>query len=122
MIAFSACNSDTSSQKNSGDEDFQIEKLFSSYYEKRLHFFPLEATQNGDHRFDDLLPNYITQSYRDTLKAFYSSTLDSLNLFRRENLSDNNQVSYDILKWDMEMAIEGLKFPDHLMPINQFWS
>ena len=29
MIAFSACNSDTSSQKNSGDEDFQIEKLLS---------------------------------------------------------------------------------------------
>lgn len=119
-----SCSSKNNADENSkqANADASIQKLFSSYYEHRLHLFPLDATSNGDHRFDDQLPNNITESFRDTLKQFYSSTLDSLNLFDRNSLTDNNQTSFDILQWDLKMNIEALKFPDHLMPINQFWS
>jgi uncharacterized protein (DUF885 family) len=36
-------------------------------------------------------------------------------------LSDRDRMSYDILNWDLDVAIEGFNFPDNLMPINQFW-
>ncbi len=105
-----------------GNDDIRIDSLFKKYYEQRLHLFPLEATQNGDHRFDDQLPNNITQSFRDTLKNFYASTLDLLAEFDRAALNLNNQTSFDILQWDLNENLEALKFPDQLMPINQFWS
>lgn len=119
-----SCSSDYSEEKNSShtNSDVSVQKLFRNYYEKRLQLFPLEATQNGDHRYDNLLPNNITESYRDTLRHFYSATLDSLNLFDRGSLNENNKTSLDILQWDLKMNLEALKFPDHLMPVNQFWS
>jgi uncharacterized protein (DUF885 family) len=40
----------------------------------------------------------------------------------REQLDESQQISYDILKWDLETALEGLRFKDYLRPINQFWS
>ncbi len=121
-VLFSCTSNNNYENADRPNADALIQKLFSIYYEQRLQFFPLEATQNGDHRFDDRLPNNITESFRDTLKHFYSATIDSLNLFNRDSLSENNQISYDILMWDLKMNIEALNFPDHLMPINQFYS
>ena len=78
------------------------------------------ATANGDNRFNDLFPNDITESYRDTLRHFFQSTLDSLAAYDTSELSENDLISYEILKWDLKMALEGLRFHDHLMPVNQF--
>jgi len=118
-----SCASNSNKENSTSvNEDARIDSLFKNYYEKRLHLFPLEATQNGDHRFDDQLPNNITQSFRDTLKNFYASSLDSLSKFDRESLNETNQTSFDILNWDLNENLEALKFPDQLMPINQFWS
>ena len=120
---FISCASNSNKENSiSGNDDARIDSLFKNYYEQRLHLFPLEATQNGDHRFDDQLPNNITQSFRDTLKNFYASTLDFPGEFDRAALNQNNQTSFDILQWDLNENLEALKFPDQLMPINQFWS
>lgn len=99
-----------------------ISDLFERYYNGHNRLYPMTATANGDNRFNDIFPDDISDSYRDTLKHFYQSYLDSLNAYDRTTLSENDQVSYDILKWDLQMAIEGFRFHDHLMPINQFWS
>ena len=116
---FISCASNSNKENSiSGNDDARIDSLFKNYYEQRLHLFPLEATQNGDHRFDDQLPNNITQSFRDTLKNFYASTLDFLGEFDRAALNQNNQTSFDILQWDLNENLEALKFPDQLMPIN----
>ncbi len=45
-----------SKQKNNQ----KLDSLFENYFEERLNFFPLEATLQGDHRFNDLLPLDIT--------------------------------------------------------------
>lgn len=121
-LIFSCAPTSEKQNSNASEVNSLIEKFFGNYYEHRLHLFPLEATSNGDHRFDDQLPNNITESFRDTLKTFYSTTLDSLNQFDRSLLNETNQTSFDILQWDLKINIEGLKFPDNLMPINQFWS
>jgi uncharacterized protein (DUF885 family) len=31
-------------------------------------------------------------------------------------------MSYDVLKWELNINMEGLHYPADLMPINQFWS
>lgn len=99
-----------------------ISELFENYYNEHNRLFPMTATGNGDNRFNDIFPNDISEAYRDTLRQYYQSYLDSLGTYDRATLSENDQTSDDILKWDLQMALEGLKFNDHLMPINQFWS
>ena len=99
-----------------------ISNLFEQYYDERMQLFPLEATTNGDNRYNNILPADISDSYRDTIKVFYQTFLDSLNTYKRNELPENDQISYDILKWDLETALEGLRFHDNLRPINQFWS
>ncbi|MGE5108210.1 MAG: DUF885 domain-containing protein [Sphingobacteriales bacterium] len=100
-----------------------INRMFDSYWEERMKLFPLEATTNGDNRYNDQYPNFATTAYREQIKSFYQNYLDSINQYKKNELSDNDRISYDIFKREMEMQLENFKFKnDRLMPINQFWS
>jgi uncharacterized protein (DUF885 family) len=99
-----------------------INKVFDEYYEERLKLFPLEATANGDNRYNDRLHIDFTDAFRDTLKKFYSGYLNKIKTYDREKLSHNDRISYDIFKREMEISLENFNFPDHYMPLNQFWS
>lgn len=96
--------------------------LLDNYYNTRLRLFPLEATVNGVNLYNDQLPVDISESYRKEVEQFFQSYLDSLNAVERTNLNETDQISYDILKRDLEIGLEGFKFNDQLTPINQFWS
>jgi uncharacterized protein (DUF885 family) len=98
----------------------KLSRLLDNYFDQRMNLFPLEATQNGDNRYNDLLPADFTDSYRNTLQAFYSSYLDSIKKFDPERLNDNDKISYDIFKREMEIDLEGLAFHDNYIPFNQF--
>lgn len=125
------CISCTStSKKQTASPNEQLAQLFNTYYEDRMKLFPLEATQNGDYRYNGLLPADFTDTYRDTLRGFFNRNLDAIKKFDREALNDEDRVSYDIFKREMEMSLEGLSlgcygpiilYPDHnYMPFNQF--
>src|SRR3954469_25616190 len=97
----------------------QFNKMLHNYYEERMKLFPLEATANGDNRYNDLLPVDFTDGYRDTLRNFFNGFLDSVKTYNRESLNSNDRISYDIFKREMEMSIERLHFHDNYMPVNQ---
>lgn len=99
-----------------------IAQVFEDYYEESLKLNPLNATFAGDNRYNDRLPNNITEAYRDSLKAFYSRYNTKLENYDRNTLSKNEQMSYDILRWECDMNLEELEFPTHLIPFNQFYS
>ena len=95
--------------------------MFNNYYEERMQLFPLEATFNGDNRYNDQLPVDFTDSYRNKLKAFFTRYQDSLARYDRSTLDANDQVSFDIFKYEMQTSLDGLQFHDNEMPLNQFW-
>ena len=39
------------------EASMDLAKLFDQYFEDRLKLFPLEATAQGDNRYNDQLPN-----------------------------------------------------------------
>lgn len=104
--------------------------VLDGYFNDRMKYFPIEATQNGDNRFDDQLPVDFTDTYLDTLRNFYGTYLNKTLVFDREKLNKNDQVSYDILVRELKMDLEGIDL--HLainnvtmpnigyMPFNQF--
>lgn len=100
----------------------ELHRLLDRYYDDRLRYYPLEATQINDQRYNDTLPVDISESYREKLRAFYNGYLDEINKFDRNSLSNDDQISYDVFRREMEMQLKGLSFKDHLMPVNQFWS
>jgi uncharacterized protein (DUF885 family) len=99
----------------------ELTLLINDYYEGRLRLFPLDATLNGDDRYNDLLPADFTDGYRDTLRKFYTSFRDGINQFDRTALSENDQLSYDIFKWELGTKLEGLNFHSNYIPLNQFY-
>lgn len=96
--------------------------MFNNYWEDRMQLYPLEATTNGDNRYNNILRNDISVPFIQEAKNFYSRYADSINTFNRENLNENDQVSYDIFNREMAMKLESFQFHDELMPINQFFS
>lgn len=117
-----ACNSNgpAKEEANAGKED--VNKVFADYWEERMQLFPLEATANGDNRYNDKLTITISNSFRDSLKHFYEKYLLRLQQADSSKLTAEEQVSYSLFRYEMNMGLEGLKYPTHLLPINQFWS
>ncbi|HEX3767921.1 MAG TPA: DUF885 family protein, partial [Puia sp.] len=105
-------------------------KVLDDYFNDRMKYFPLEATQDGNTRYNDQLPADFTDSYLDTLRNFYGSYLSKILVFDRDKLNRNDQISYDVLLRELKMQIEGIDL--HLainivtmpniqyMPFNQF--
>ncbi|MBS4044612.1 MAG: DUF885 domain-containing protein [Chitinophagaceae bacterium] len=116
-IAIISCNNKSQSVEANKD----LATLLDQYYEERLQLFPLEATSNGDNRFNDRLYIDFTNSYREKLKTFYSNYENQISKFERAALNENDQISYDVFKREMQMSIKGLSFKDNLAPLNQFW-
>ncbi len=119
-----ACNNNEivgSTTTDSTTAPNDLSQFFDNYWEKRMKLFPLEATQNGDNRYNDQLLLDITDSFRDTLEAFYTTHLNNIQKFEQYKLIENDRISYDIFKREMETQLEGLKFHDHYIPFQQFW-
>jgi uncharacterized protein (DUF885 family) len=131
---FAACkNSPTASNKadtsqsvekttaEATGKDPSVSAVFQAYYDERMRLFPFEATSNGISTYNDQFPIDISDAYRDTVKQFYQKYKTQLAAVDASKLTERERMSYDILSWDLDVAIEGFNFNDHLMPINQFW-
>ena len=101
--------------------DNTFDKFTDRYYEEYLKLNPLEATQIADNRYNDQLPIDISEAYRDSIRSFYRRYRDSLQYFDRSALTEQQQISYDILQHETDLRLDLLAFPDHLMPVHQFW-
>ena len=69
-MAFAACT--PGEEKKVTEMKKSFNDFLDAYYEERLKLYPMEATQIGDNRYNNLLPNDISEGFRSDLKAFYS--------------------------------------------------
>lgn len=76
----------------------------------------------GVEGFNDKLPIDVSESYRQQVRDFYTKTAASLGQYDPAKLDANDRISYDILRWECDISLAGLQFPDNYMAINQFWS
>jgi len=97
----------------------QLAAFLNQYTEDNLRLFPLGAASIGDYRFNDQLPITFTDSYQEKARQFYERYLHGLKRFHRDKLNANDQISYDILKRNLEIANEGLNYNSNRAPFNQ---
>ncbi len=108
-------------EKMAEKSNTEFNSFLDHYYEDQLVLSPLSATFNGDNRFNDQLFIDFTDGHRSKIKAFLTKYSDELKQFDRESLNTNDQISYDILKRELDLGLEGFQFNDHYMPLNQFY-
>jgi uncharacterized protein (DUF885 family) len=94
--------------------------LLENYYQDQLKLSPLQATMAGDDRYDDLLPNDGSVAFLQEWSTYNKRYLDSLQKFDRSELNANDQLSYDNLKYQLEINLESDKYHFEYMPFNQF--
>ena len=91
----------------------------NKYWDENARLFPLQATANGDDRYNDQLPNDQTAAFRDTLRNYYQTYLDEIKKLDRSQLDANNKISYDIFVYEMNSQLDGLKLNTWMMPFYQ---
>ncbi|MES2646095.1 MAG: DUF885 domain-containing protein [Bacteroidota bacterium] len=119
---FYSCTAPANKIVTSPEKNTSFNSFLDNYYESRLQLFPLEATFIGDNRFNDKLYIDISENERERQKTFFRTTLDSLSAFNYDSLNDNDKLSYDVLHRDLSLSLEGFRFHDNYLPINQFSS
>jgi len=97
-----------------------IDSIASKYYEGYLKMYPLEATSQGDNRYNDQLPNSISSDFISKEIGFYTDTQKKLQSLDYEKLSDNEKTVYDVLDYTLKDKIERYAYHPELIPFNQF--
>jgi uncharacterized protein (DUF885 family) len=115
LIIFSSCQTDK-------EVSLQINKVFEKYYQENLTLYPLKATSQGDVRYNDFLPNNLTDEFRNNEKVFYSNYLDQLNKFDDNNLNEQDLLSKKVLLWECNRNLDRLSFNEQFTPLNQMWT
>lgn len=116
-LGFTACNPNTKTSENASGT--ALEEIFKNYYQERLTFFPVDATANGDNRFNDKLYADFTDSYRDKLAVFYNRYKQEIAKVNRAGLTTKEQVDYDCFVYDINQSLESFKFHSNYMPLGQ---
>src|SRR6185312_4741847 len=120
LLLFSCKNNSKNIILRGGTKD--LDGILTNYWEQRMQLFPLEATANGYNRYNDKLTITISSSFRDSLKGFYRKYLEQLLAIDSSKLDAEHKISFRIFRYELQMDLEELRFPDNLMPINQFWA
>ncbi len=97
-----------------------LANVLNDYYQQRLKLYPLEATQAGDARYNDLFPNTLSDAFHDQVKDFFTKYKEALSKFKDDELSENDRLSKEILMWTCNNELERLQFHEELLPFNQF--
>ena len=116
LLFFSLLFVNCKSDKKSVD----FKKLTASYFDEKNALNPLDATLNGQNKYNDQLVFEMTDSYRKKKKTFFEKYLSELQNVDTLNLSDEEKNSYDIIKWEAEVGILVLNQNANLTPIQQF--
>lgn len=104
------------------DKASQLNTLYEQYWEESLKLNPLRATFQGDPRYNDQLPNFLSAEFREQSLRFTRDWLQKIEAVGAEGLTGQDLLSYQIFVRDARNEIEGSHFPDWMQPINQFYN
>ena len=97
-----------------------LDSIASNYYEQYLKLHPLEATAQGDYRYNDQLPISIDNDFISGEISFFNSVQEQLKKVDYKNLSDEDKTVYDVLDYTLKDKIENYAYHPEYIPFTQF--
>ena len=106
--------------KNEGFSTSDLDSIAANYYEEYLKLYPLEATSQGDERYNDLLPNNLSQDFIKKEIAFYNSVQNQLKSIDYNSLDNDQKVVFDVLEYTLIDKQERYAYHPEYIPFTQF--
>jgi len=97
----------------------QLDRLYKDYWEELLALNPIQATFQGDPRYNDRLPNFYSAEFRAEVSAFTKRWLKRIEAIGPQGLSGQDLLSYEIFVENSKESLEAEKFPDWMLPVDQ---
>lgn len=98
----------------------EVDSIATNYYEQYLKLYPLEATSQGDLRYNDQLPINIDKDFISGEISFYNSVQNELKKLDYQSLNDENKTVYDVLDYTLKDKIERYAYHPEYIPFTQF--
>ncbi|WP_435654061.1 DUF885 domain-containing protein [Cellulophaga baltica] len=122
LIGLYSCKEEAKKEPAVTMHNTEFDSLLENYFEESLKLYPLNATSQGDVRYNDILPNFLSDEFIASENKFYSDYKQKLAEVNEESLTSSQQMSKDILLWECDRNLERLGFREELLPINQMWT
>ncbi|PPT55635.1 DUF885 domain-containing protein [Xanthomonas arboricola] len=100
----------------------QLNLLYDQYWDASLKLNPLQATFQGETRYNDQLPNFLSPAFRQQSHDFTVLWLGKAEALGPDGLSGQDLLSYQIFVRDARSALAAEQFPSWMLPINQFYN
>jgi uncharacterized protein (DUF885 family) len=100
----------------------KLDALYEEYWEKHLALEPVTATQIGDYRFNDKLTDTLSAAHRKASEKLDRDMLERARRIGTDGLDEQARLSYELFVYGREKDLEELRYPQHLVPINQFYN
>ena len=97
-----------------------LDSIATNYYEQYLKLHPLEATAQGDDRYNDQLPITIDKDFISGEISFYNSVQEQLKKVDYKSLDDEDKTVYDVLDYTLKDKIENYAYHPEYIPFTQF--
>lgn len=117
-----ATDSTAATAAPAADKAQRLATLYADFWEEGLQLNPIQATFQGDHRFDDQLPDFGSLEHRTAMKDYQQRWLDAARAIGEDGLDGQDLLSYRIFVGERALALEGERFPGWMMPVNQMGS
>jgi len=118
FFAISSCDQKSTKIEN----NLEFNNILENYYQDGLKLNPINATNEGDSRYNDKFPELITNDYKNKQEKYYNKYLNEVSKFKMNDLSDVDKMSKSILEWECKTNLKSLSFNTQYTPIDQMWS
>lgn len=105
-------------ERSSGPTTTRLNKLYQAHWDYLMTTYPEWATYTGYPGQDHRLTDYSTDSI-ETRKREARSLLKSLETVSEKSLKGEDLITFQIFKRDVQIQVEGQKFPSDLIPMHQ---
>jgi len=114
-LALSACAS-----LRPSPPEAELERLVEAYFDESLALNPTDATDFGDHRFDDQLELPATPAYEAATNALEIRYRAAVAAIDPAALEDDARLTREMFLYGRDIALERNRHPRRLLPISQF--
>src|ERR1051325_4725338 len=109
-----------SAPRSNAQSSASIQDFFKSYFEETLKDEPEYATNVGRHEYDDRWSD-LSKSAREQRLGHMRPRLADLSKFKLDSLSEQDQLSSRLLKYDLASQIEANDLSVHLLRVGQLY-
>ena len=100
----------------------RLDRLYAEYWEETLKLNPVQATLQGDARYNDQMPDFYSAAVRAEARAFSERWLKKVEAIGPAGLKGQDMLSYEIFVENIRDTLEAEKYPGWMLPVNQMGS